>query len=142
MAGRVLVPPGMCLRGSGWHGHAHTVGEWVGKAAGGASGGEWQATSWRCLARAYAGQAGTGMHVPWGNVQVRQQGEPQVASGRLHPGVCLRRLGWHAMQACAYPMYDRPENLWGCYTAAADEQTATHIGSIHGPWGQGVHRVA
>ena len=73
------------------------------------------------LVHAYAGRAGAGMCIPWGNERVRQQGVPQVASGRLHPGACLRGLGWHAVQACAYPMYDWPENLWGCYTAAADE---------------------
>ena len=82
-----------------------------------------------------------GMHILWANGQARQQGEPQVASGRLGPGACLCRSGWYAVQACAYPMYDWPENLWG-YIVAVDEQAVTHIGSVHRPWGQGVHRVA
>ena len=33
------------------------MGEQAGKAAGGASGGQWQATSWYCLAHAYVGWA-------------------------------------------------------------------------------------
>ena len=77
---------GACLRGSGWHvpTWVRLARAYVGQASACLRGSGWRVPMQVRLACAYAGQAGAGIHIPWGNRQVRQQGEPQVASGRPH----------------------------------------------------------
>ena len=92
-AGCVLAHAYMGEAGTGMCGHAHTMGEWVAaKAAGEASGVQWQATSWRHLVRAYAGRAGAGMRIPWRNGRARWQREPQVGGSQHTGGFCASTL--------------------------------------------------
>ena len=63
MAGHVLAYAYVSEAGAGMHGHAHTMGEWAGKAAGGASGGQWQAGSW-CMPMQVRLVCCAGMRIP------------------------------------------------------------------------------